>query len=163
MHGKKIWHSYTLWLTVLPPPPTIKCGSRKFQKYYDVPTSHFVMLIWLFCKQFFSEEFCFVVQSFGIDSSGDLGMPLNEHFLLRNNWNRSETIPRNFLRTKFHSQPYPQPENNVWHLPGPPSWTLALRGLTSRVLFTSPLPCSGICTLEACWGACTWAITSTCA
>jgi hypothetical protein len=33
-------------------------------------------------------------------------MPQNEHFLPRNNGNRSESIPRNFCGTKFRSQPY---------------------------------------------------------
>jgi hypothetical protein len=33
-------------------------------------------------------------------------MPRNEHFLPRNNGNRSESIPRNFFGTKFRSQPY---------------------------------------------------------
>jgi hypothetical protein len=46
------------------------------------------------------------VPSFGIGSSAELGMPRNEHFLPRNNGNRSESIPRNFFGTKFRSQPY---------------------------------------------------------
>jgi hypothetical protein len=41
-------------------------------------------------------------------SSAELGMPRNEHFLPRNNGNRSESIPRNFFGTKFRSQPYLQ-------------------------------------------------------
>ncbi len=46
------------------------------------------------------------VPSFGIGPSTELGMPRNEHFLPRNNGNRSESIPRNFSGTKFRSQPY---------------------------------------------------------
>ncbi len=46
------------------------------------------------------------VPSFGISSSAELGMPRNEHFLPRNNGNRSESIPRNFFGTIFRSQPY---------------------------------------------------------
>jgi len=41
------------------------------------------------------------VPSLGIDSSVNLGMPRNEHFLPRNNGNRSECIPRNFFGKKF--------------------------------------------------------------
>ncbi len=44
------------------------------------------------------------VSSFGINSSADLGMPRNEHFLPRNNGNRFVSIPRNFLGTKFRFQ-----------------------------------------------------------
>ncbi len=46
------------------------------------------------------------VPSFGIDSSVNLGMPRNEHFLPRNNGDRSLSIPRNFFGTKFRCQPY---------------------------------------------------------
>ncbi len=47
------------------------------------------------------------VPNFGIGSSvEELGMPRNEHFLPRNNENRSESIPRIFFVTKFRSQPY---------------------------------------------------------
>jgi hypothetical protein len=49
-----------------------------------------------------------LVPSFGIDSTVDLGMPRNEHFLPRNNGNRSESIPRIFFGTKFSCQPYLQ-------------------------------------------------------
>jgi hypothetical protein len=45
------------------------------------------------------------VPSFGIDSSLNLGMPRNEHFLPRNNGNHSESIPRNLFGTKFRCQP----------------------------------------------------------
>jgi hypothetical protein len=45
------------------------------------------------------------VPSFGIDSSVNLGMPRNEHFLLRNNRSCSESIPRNFFGRKFRCQP----------------------------------------------------------
>jgi hypothetical protein len=46
------------------------------------------------------------VPIFGIDSSVNLGMPRNEHFLPRNNGSCSESIPRNFSGTKFHCKPY---------------------------------------------------------
>jgi hypothetical protein len=36
----------------------------------------------------------------------ELGMPRNEHFLPRNNGNRSESVLQNFFETKFRSQPY---------------------------------------------------------
>ncbi len=39
--------------------------------------------------------------SLGIDSSVNLGMPRNEHFLPRNNGTHLESIPRNFFGTKF--------------------------------------------------------------
>jgi hypothetical protein len=42
------------------------------------------------------------VQSLGIDSSVNLGMPRNEHFLPRNNKNNSAE----FFGTKFRCQPY---------------------------------------------------------
>jgi hypothetical protein len=45
------------------------------------------------------------VPSFGIGSSAELGMPRNEYFLQQNSGNRSVSIPRNFFRTKFRSQP----------------------------------------------------------
>ncbi len=41
-------------------------------------------------------------------------MPRNEHFLPRNNGNRSESIPRNFFGTKFRSQPYAGAETTVF-------------------------------------------------
>ncbi len=47
------------------------------------------------------------VSSFGIGSSAELGMPRNEHFLPRNNGNRSEPIPRNF--SEQNSVPNPTP------------------------------------------------------
>ncbi len=34
-------------------------------------------------------------------SSAELGMPRNGHFLPRNNGNRSESIPRNFIRNEI--------------------------------------------------------------
>jgi hypothetical protein len=46
------------------------------------------------------------VPGLGIDSSGNLGMLRNEHFLPRNNETHSESIPRNFFGTKFRCQPY---------------------------------------------------------
>ena len=45
------------------------------------------------------------VPSFGIESSLNLGMPPNEHFLSRNNGSCSESILRNFFGTKFRFQP----------------------------------------------------------
>ncbi len=45
------------------------------------------------------------VPSYGMDSSEILGITRNEHFVLRNNENRSESIPRNFFGTKFRWQP----------------------------------------------------------
>ncbi len=45
------------------------------------------------------------VLNFGIGSSAEIGMPRNEHFLPRNNGNRSECIPRNFFGTKCRSNP----------------------------------------------------------
>ncbi len=70
-------------------------------------TNHYVELFWLFCKTYFFRGIPFrSVPSFGISSSAEVGMPRNEHFLPRNNGNRSEPIPRNFFGTKFRSQPY---------------------------------------------------------
>jgi hypothetical protein len=46
------------------------------------------------------------VPSFEIDSSVNLGMPQNDHFLTRNKGNHSESIPRNFFATKFRCLPY---------------------------------------------------------
>jgi hypothetical protein len=40
-------------------------------------------------------------KEFGIDFSVDLRMPRNEHFLPRNNRNRSESIPRSFFRNEI--------------------------------------------------------------
>jgi hypothetical protein len=45
------------------------------------------------------------VPSYGMDSSEILGITRNEHFIPRNNENRSESIPRNFFGTKFRWQP----------------------------------------------------------
>ncbi len=45
------------------------------------------------------------VPSFGIDSSVNLGMPRNEHFLPRNNGSCSESIPQKIFRKKFCYQP----------------------------------------------------------
>jgi hypothetical protein len=42
----------------------------------------------------------------GIDSSVNLGMLRNEHFLPRNNGSHSDSIPRNLFGTKFRCQPY---------------------------------------------------------
>jgi hypothetical protein len=67
-------------------------------------TNHYVELLWLFCKTYFSAEFR-SVPIFGIGSSAEIGMPRNEQFLPRNNGNHSESIPRNFFGTKFRSQP----------------------------------------------------------
>jgi hypothetical protein len=53
------------------------------------------------------------VPSLGMDSSVNLGMPRNEHFLPRNNGSHSESIPRNFVGTKFRCQPYPSVPNNI--------------------------------------------------
>ncbi len=53
------------------------------------------------------------VPSFGIDSSVNLGMPRNEHFLPRNNGSCSESIPRNFFGTKFRWQTYSAPSECV--------------------------------------------------
>ncbi len=50
----------------------------------------------IFCKTNFFMPF-----PFGIDSSVNLGMPRNEHFLPRNNGSCSESIPRNFLWNEF--------------------------------------------------------------
>jgi hypothetical protein len=52
----------------------------------------------IFCIFFMSFR---SVPSFGIDSSANLGMPGNGHFLPRDNGNHSEFIPRNFFGTKF--------------------------------------------------------------
>jgi hypothetical protein len=49
--------------------------------------------------------FCFV-PSYGMNSSEILGITRNEHFIPRNNENRSESIPQNFFGTKFRWQPY---------------------------------------------------------
>jgi hypothetical protein len=47
------------------------------------------------------------VPSFGMDSSVNLGMARNEHFLPRNNGNHSESIPRVFFfGKKFRCQPH---------------------------------------------------------
>jgi hypothetical protein len=53
------------------------------------------------------------VPNFGIGYSAELGMPRNEGFLPRNNGNRSESIPRNFFGTKYRSQPYLDPMQDV--------------------------------------------------
>jgi hypothetical protein len=42
----------------------------------------------------------------GTDSSVDLGMPRNEHFLPQNKGSRSESILEKFFGTKFRYQPY---------------------------------------------------------
>jgi hypothetical protein len=64
---------------------------------FDVQTnqSYFAAV----CKTnfFLGITFC-SVPSLGIGSSAELGMPRNECFLSRNNGNRSEYIPRNFVR-----------------------------------------------------------------
>jgi hypothetical protein len=46
------------------------------------------------------------IPSLVIDSSVNLGMPRNKHFLPRNNGNHSKSILRNFFGTKFRCQPY---------------------------------------------------------
>jgi hypothetical protein len=58
------------------------------------------------------------VPSFGIDSSVNLGMPRNEHFLPRNSENLSESFPRNFFGIKFRCQPLVGV-----HPPSSPAWT----------------------------------------
>jgi hypothetical protein len=73
-------------------------------KHVEVRTNHFVKIYGCFLKQIFSAYFR-SVPSFGIDSSVDLGMPWNEHFLPRNNGNHSESVPRNFFKRKFRCQP----------------------------------------------------------
>jgi hypothetical protein len=45
------------------------------------------------------------VPSFGSDSSVNLKMPRNEHFLPQNNGNHSESIPRNFSQTESVNTP----------------------------------------------------------
>ena len=45
------------------------------------------------------------ISSFGIGFSAEFDIPEIEHFLLRNNRNRSESILENFFRTKFLSKP----------------------------------------------------------
>ncbi len=68
---------------------------------------HAVNSVWwsrIFCKTNFFMSFPSVL-SFGIDSSINLGMPRNEHFLPQNNVNHSESIPLNFFGTKFRCQP----------------------------------------------------------
>ncbi len=48
------------------------------------------------------------VPSLVIDSSVNLGMPWNEHFLPRNNGSHFKSILQNFFGTKFRYQPYQQ-------------------------------------------------------
>jgi hypothetical protein len=43
-----------------------------------------------------------------MDSSEILRITRNEHFILRNDKNHSESIPQNFFGTKFRWQPYGQ-------------------------------------------------------
>jgi hypothetical protein len=50
---------------------------------------------------YFAEFRSVFVPSYGMDSSEILGITWNEHFIPRNNENRSESIPRNFFGTKF--------------------------------------------------------------
>jgi hypothetical protein len=57
-----------------------------------------------FVKQIFFMPFPSVL-SFGIDSSVNLEMPRNEHFLPQNSGSCSESIPRNFFGWKFRCQP----------------------------------------------------------
>jgi hypothetical protein len=58
---------------------------------------------------FYKTNFFFVplssVPSLGIDSSINLGMPQNEHFLPRNNGSHSESIPRIFSVRNFIASP----------------------------------------------------------
>jgi hypothetical protein len=53
------------------------------------------------------------VPSFESDSSVNLGMPQNDHFLPRNKGNHSEPISRNFFGTKFRCLPYSHVQR-VW-------------------------------------------------
>jgi hypothetical protein len=62
------------------------------------------MLSILFAGAGFSVKLIFFMPfpsspSLGIDSSVNLGMPRNEHFLPRNNGTHLEYIPRNFFGT----------------------------------------------------------------
>ncbi len=72
--------------------------------------SHFVQYLVCSVKLHFFAEFRSVtfrsVPSFRIGSSAELWIARDEHFLQRNNGNRSESIPRNFFGMKFCSQPY---------------------------------------------------------
>ncbi len=51
-----------------------------------------------------SVQFCFVL-SYGMDSSEILGITWNEHFIPRNNKNRSKSIPRNFSERNSDGNP----------------------------------------------------------
>ncbi len=64
----------------------------------------FCLLKQNFCKTNFFMSFR-SVPSFGIDSSVNLGMPRNDHFLPRNNRNHSEYILRNFFERKSVANP----------------------------------------------------------
>ena len=80
---------------------------KTFKKWFPPPWLKVIFSIFsLFCKtSFFRGIPLRSVPSFGIGSSAEFGIPRNEHFLPRNNGNRSESIPRNFFGTKFRSQP----------------------------------------------------------
>jgi hypothetical protein len=70
----------------------------KHSTTFEVRTNDNVKLFWLFLENNFFCVFPFrSIPSFGIDSSMDFRMPRNEHFLPRNNGNRSESIPQNCL------------------------------------------------------------------
>ncbi len=60
-------------------------------------------------QDFLANHFFFMsfrsVPSFGIDSSVNLGMPRNDHFLPQNNGNHSESIPRNFSERNSFTNP----------------------------------------------------------
>jgi hypothetical protein len=69
----------------------------------------FKVILLMFCKANFFRKIPFrsipfrSVSSFGNGFSTELGMPQNEHFLPRNNGNRSDSVPWNFFGTKFCS------------------------------------------------------------
>jgi hypothetical protein len=86
-------------------------STGKFLKFYFfgiILTLHefgFGIFARIFVKPIFFMPFS-SVPSLGMDSSVNLGMPRNEHFLPRNNRSHSESIPQNFFGTKFRCQPY---------------------------------------------------------
>jgi hypothetical protein len=82
--------------------------TRGHTLWYSVYTYMYFVLSILFAGAGFFVKLNFFipfssVPSLVIDSSVNLGMPRNEHFLPRNNGSHSESIPRNFFGTKFRA------------------------------------------------------------
>ncbi len=92
----------------IPTRPSVLLDWRLLSPPRRLPLTHRLSLV-LYKERdkFFSRKsisFRFV-PNFGIGSFAELGMPRNEHLLPPNNGNRSESIPWNYFKTKFRSQP----------------------------------------------------------